>query len=449
MRVLANTEDVEVFLDGRVVGKTPADLPAVAAGQHVIEGRKKGFTVAEEVIKLTPGEQMMVRLKLEKSNEIVTRAILSVKSAEPNAEVFLDGASLGNAPIERKDLEPGRHVVIVRKAGFVDYKREVVLEEGKPINMVAELQSVARLKFLSQPAGAQVFIDGEPIPGVTPNSRNEVAAGEHQIMMRLPKYIDNRQTLKVEGGKERIVSADLELARTGPSREEVYVAKTGVSTFGAKALPKNGFAADVGTGYPYWLAGRLTVSAAQLGKIKIDAGVEIKTYFQVIEFGLHGRAQLFEAGPFSFGGRALIGGGPGTNGRNTFSTEIGPVATLSFANRVNFNVHAKYQFYTDQLCPTASDVNNRGITPRDACVKWTNIPAFKGKDPQTNRSSGNRFMLGGSLEVAIDRYFSTYVTVDFLPGQYNGRAAFKNDVNSIMFDRDQLFYLGAGGTLKL
>lgn len=449
VRVLANTEDVEVFLDGRVVGKTPADLPAVAAGQHVIEGRKKGFTVAEEVIKLTPGEQMMVRLKLEKSNELVTRAILSVKSAEPNAEVFLDGASLGNAPIERKDLEPGRHVVIVRKVGFVDYKREVVLEEGKPINMVAELQSVARLKFLSQPAGAHVFIDGEPIPGITPNSRDDVAAGEHQIMMRLPKYIDNRQTLKVEGGKERIVSADLEPARTGPSREEVYVAKTGVSTFGAKALPKNGFAADVGTGYPYWLAGRLTVSAAQLGKIKIDAGVEIKTYFQVIEFGLHGRAQLFEAGPFSFGGRALIGGGPGTNGRNTFSTEIGPVATLAFANRVNFNVHAKYQFYTDQLCPTASDVKNRGITPRDACIKWMTIPAFKNGDPQTNRSSGNRFMLGGSLEVAIDRYFSTYITVDFLPGQYNGRAAFKNDVNSIMFDRDQLFYLGAGGTLKL
>jgi hypothetical protein len=458
VRVLANSEDVEVYLDGRVVGKTPADIPNVPAGQHVVEGRKKGYSSAEEVIKLTPGEQLMVRLKIEKSNEVVTRAILSVKSAEPNAEVFLDGASVGNAPIERKDLEPGRHVVIVRKKGFVDYKREVNLEEGKPMSMVAELQSVARLKFISQPPGAQVYIDGEPIPGVTPNAREDVSAGEHQVMMRLPNYVDNRQMLKVEGGKERIVSADLEHVRVGPSKEEVAVAKTGASSFGAKALPKNGFAADVGMGYPYLLSGRLTVSAAQIDNFKIDAGVEIKTYFQMIEFNLHSRVQMFEAGPFSVGARAMAGGGPGTNGRNTFSTEIGPVATLAFANRVNFNVHAKYQFYTDRLCPSASDQSNRGIDERAACKDWNQLdgdkyryPSFgsKGKDPETNRFSGNRFMLGGSLEVAIDRYFSTYVLVDFLPGQYTARAAFKDDVNGIMFDRDQLFYISAGGTLKL
>jgi len=140
------------------------------------------------------------------------------------------------------------------------------------------------------------------------------------------------------------------------------------------------------------------------------------------------------------------------------------VATLAFANRVNFNVHAKHQFYTDRLCPSASDVKNRGITPRAACDSgnWgktdsdggllypTFAKAFsQGKDPNKDRFSGNRLMLGGSLEVAIDRYFSTYVLVDFLPGQYTARAAFRDDVNGIMFDRDQLFYISAGGTLKL
>ncbi|MDX2021530.1 MAG: PEGA domain-containing protein [Deltaproteobacteria bacterium] len=464
VRVLANVDDVDVYLDGRASGKTPADLVNVAPGQHVVEGRKKGFTSSEEVIKLTPGEKMMVRLKLEKSNDTATRAVLSVKSAEPNAEVFLDGASLGNAPIERKDLEPGKHVVIVRKPGFVDYKREVMLEEGKPMNMVAELQSVARLKFISQPPGAQVFIDGEPIPGVTPNSRDEVSAGEHQIMMRLANYVDNRQTIKVEGGKERIVSMDLEHVRVGPTRQEVDVAKTGASSFGAKALPRNGFAADLGTGFPYLLSGRLTVSAAQLPNtpIKLDAGVEIKTYFNMIEFALHSRAQLFQAGPLFLGVRGYVGGGPGSNGRNTFSTEVGPVATLSFADRVNFTVHAKYQYYTDKLCPSAGEVR-RGVEPREACMDWTNTtnPVVDGKlknslfqqwnqkDPGANRYSGNRLFVGGALEVAVDRYFSGYVTVDFLPGQFEGRKAFKDFSNSLMFERDPLFYLTAGLTLKL
>lgn len=450
VKVLASTEGVDVYLDGRPAGQVPLEL-AVPAGQHVVEGRKRGFLNAEEVIKLTPGEQMLVRLKLEPNPEGIVRAVLSIKSAEPNAEVFLNGASLGMAPVERKDLEPGKHVVVVRKPGFVDFKREVVLEEGKPLNLVAELQAVSRLKFLSTPPGAQVFIDGEPIPGVTPNARDQVSAGEHQVMMRLPGYIDHRQTIKVEGGKERIVSSDLERVRVGPSREEVYTSKMAASTFGAKALPKGGFAADVGTGYPYLLVGRLLVSAFQKDFLKIDAGVEMKTYFQLFEFNLHGRAQLLEAGPFSAGARAAIGGGPGFNGRNTFSFEVGPVATLSFANRVNFSMHAHYQFYSDRLCPSSTDINRRDVTPRDACVNWTMVRSFQrdNENPRDNRFSGHRFFLGGSLEVAIDRYVSAFAMVDFLPGQFEGRLAFRDDVNSVMFKSDQLVYALMGATLKL
>ena len=49
----------------------------------------------------------------------------------PNAEVFLDGSSLGRAPVDRNDLDPGKHYVVVHKDGFTDFKREIVLLENQ------------------------------------------------------------------------------------------------------------------------------------------------------------------------------------------------------------------------------------------------------------------------------------------------------------------------------
>ena len=39
------------------------------------------------------------------------RGGLKIQSIVPNAEVFLDGSSLGRAPVERRDLDPGKHYI--------------------------------------------------------------------------------------------------------------------------------------------------------------------------------------------------------------------------------------------------------------------------------------------------------------------------------------------------
>ena len=451
LRVLSNEQDVDVFLDGRMIGKAPVELPSVQAGQHVVEGKKKGFSASEEVVKLTPGEQLLVRLKMEKAPDEKPRGMLSVKSAVPNAEVFLDGASLGAAPIDRKDLSPGKHYVVVRKKGYRDFSREVQLEENRPVSVVAELAAVTRVKFLSSPAGATVFIDDEPIEGSTPSVKDEVPAGEHQISFRLKGYDETRKTVTIEGGEDRIIQADLVPTRTGPTRAELSEAKQGLSTWGAKALPKGGFAADVGMGYPYWLYGRLTVHAWERKNLKIDAGVEMRSYFQTWEFNLHSRMQFIEAGPFSLGARVLGGGGPGFNGRNTWSMQAGPLATMSFSNIVHFTVDASLQYYSDRLCPSSDDIS-RDVEPREVCREWDtsdNNQIFDGRNPEKNRFSDMRFLVGGALEVVINRYFSAWVKLDFLPGQFNGRAAYKDKVNSALFERDQLVYTMAGATIKL
>src|SRR4029079_892204 len=108
------------------------------------------------------------------------RASLRLQSQVPNAEVFVDGSSLGRAPIDRNDLDPGKHYVSVHKDGFTDFKREVILIENQAVALVADLSATGSVPILTTPEGADLRIDGELI-GKTPVSREGIAAGDHVI----------------------------------------------------------------------------------------------------------------------------------------------------------------------------------------------------------------------------------------------------------------------------
>jgi len=452
IRVLADQQDVTIYLDGLQTGTAPVELKDIVPGQHVIEGKRTGFEVAEETVKITPGEQLLVRLKMVPKPEEKGHGILYVKSAEPEAEVFLDGASLGSAPIERKDLEPGRHIVIVRKEGFRDFKREIDLQEFKPVTIVADLKAVATIKFLSNPNGAQVFIDGEPLTQNTPVEKNDVKAGEHQIEFRKSGWITRKSLIKVEGGKDRIVQADLEPSPTGPPPNEVFKRKRGASSLGARALEKGAFIADAGVGYPYILNLGVLVSTLDSRYLKMDVGALVRTYFNVFEFGLQARAEFARAGPFFFGAKAALGGGPGFGGRNTLFAEVQPIiVTLSFADRVNLSLHGKYQYYSDRLCPDRESLNTGRQTLSGNCLDADNgdLRNFGGTNPIESRFDGGRLLAGGSVEIAIDRYLSAWFTIDSLVAPKTGRRAFRRLANRTMFKRDTFNYLAAGLSLKM
>lgn len=458
IRVMANEQDVMVYVDGEAVGKAPVDVKDVRPGQHIVEGRKPHFKGKEEIVKITPGEQLLIRLQLDPTDD-KPKGILKVYSAVPGAEVFLDGASLGRAPIERSDLDPGKHFVVVHKDGFVDFKREVILVENKPVLLQADLRNVGALKFLSSPEGAQVFIDGEPVGGKTPTLASEVPAGEHIVQYRLPGYYENKQTVKVEGGRERIVQADLVIIPSGPSTEQILREKGAMTSFGARAIAPKNFTADVGLGYPYTFVGRLSVGVWKQGRMAIDAGVDFRTFFQFSDIGLHGRLQFLELGPLAVAVRGSIGGGAGPNGRNDFYFDITPIASLTFLDKVTFSAFAQLSYWTDKFCPSYADIDN-GTTPRDFCkqampeynaagYQAARDQYFGGESPTSYRDSGARFYAGLTLDVALDRKTTLFVMFQGAPFYpYHDRKAFTDAYNSVMAKNDPVIYGNAGLTFK-
>jgi len=65
---------------------------------------------------------------------------LNVMASDASAEIFVDGSFVGNAPAKLK-LDPGSHLVEVKKSGFKDYRRQISITAGSELSLNASLQA--------------------------------------------------------------------------------------------------------------------------------------------------------------------------------------------------------------------------------------------------------------------------------------------------------------------
>jgi hypothetical protein len=452
LRVIASEPDATIFVDGEDKGRSPATVGGLKAGEHIVEARKPKFKSSQQTVRVVAGEASVVQLKLELAPPDRPRGTLKVQSTVPNAEVFVDGSSLGRAPVDRNDLDPGKHYVVVHKDGYTDFKREVILIENQSVALVADLSATGGMRILSTPEGADVKIDGELV-GKTPVSREGIGAGDHIIEFRLKGYFDHKETIKLEGGREKVFSVDLKLIPSGPTPEQVAKRKGGMSSFGAKVNPTGGVTADFGGGYPYFFMARLAVGAFNVKPMGLDLGVEFQTFFQIYDLSLHGRLQLAEVGPLAVAVRANLGGGAGPNGRDTYFMDLTGIASLAFSDVATVSATVRFSGWTDRFCPTATQVGN-GVNPSEFCAngEWQKVGVFGGSDPNFNRFSGKRLYLGIGASAALDRYMSLFFQLEFLPAPDTfspaPRPAFTDAVNSAMLDKDTFIYGTAGISLK-
>src|SRR6476659_8754329 len=450
LRVISNETDVEIFVDGESKGKAPVTLQSIKPGEHIVGGRKTRFKPMEQTVRVAAGENAIVSFRMEVAPPDRPRAALQVQSQVPNAEVFVDGSSLGRAPIDRNDLDPGKHYIVVHKDGFTDFKREVVLLENQSITMVADLSATGAVRVLSSPEGAEVKIDGELI-GKTPVQRDAVPSGDHIVEFKMKGFFDHKETMKIEGGREKVFSVDLKALPSGPTPEQVQKRKQGMSSFGAKANPVGGVTADFGLGYPYYLTVRLMVGA--VAKPAIDVGVEFQTFFNIANLALAGKMQLVEAGPFSLAVRSDIGGGTGTNGRDTYFFDAGAIASLAFSDVATVNGSMRYSIWSDKFCPSATQRGN-GVDADTFCTDPTTQTALFGDvDPNNNRFTGQRLYFGIGVTAAIDRFTSFFFQLEGLPFadqlSYKPRLAYMDAYNGALIAKNDHFVYGmAGITLK-
>jgi hypothetical protein len=461
LRVISNEPEVEVYVDGEDKGKAPISMNDTRPGEHIIGARKKGFKPQEQTVRVASNENAIVSFRMEVAPPDRPHAGLKVQSTVANAEVFLDGSSLGRAPIDRNDLDPGKHYVSVHRDGYSDFKREIVLQENQAVTLVADLSASGSLRILSTPEGAEVRLDGELI-GRTPVV-HDASAGDHVVEFKLKGYFDHKETMKADGGREKVFSVDLKLIPTGPSPEQVAKRRTQMSSFGARVNPVGGVTVDFGLGYPWYLSTRVMVGALapkNLGSYDfggLDVGVAIQTMFDITDFSVRGRFQLINVGPFAAGVEGDLGGGTGVNGRSSVFADADVIATLAFADIATVSAYGKLSLWSDSFCPSMNSLQY-GATADNYCGyppgndATTKMALFGTGDPSRS-FSGHRFYVGFEASAFIDRLTSVFFQFEFVPltqdSPLTPRPEYEGLYNqALVGTSDHNFYFTGGVTLK-
>ena len=117
---------------------------------------------------------------------------LAVDSTPQGAQVQLDGRSDPSwvTPFALTNLQPGQHSITVSKAGYGTDTRSVAVTSGNRATTVVHLaQLMATLVVKSDPAGANIYVDGRDVGAKTP-AQVSVDKGQHVVLVRMSGYID-------------------------------------------------------------------------------------------------------------------------------------------------------------------------------------------------------------------------------------------------------------------
>lgn len=128
----------KLYIDGKYVGKIPPSITlSLKKGKHTAKfvsaygiGVRK-FEVPEGKNKAT------VYYRFRRS------AIIKVIDSNPHAEIYVDGKFLGITRFENLKLSPGKHVIEIKRSGYVPIKKEITLKEGETMEMLSfELKKI-------------------------------------------------------------------------------------------------------------------------------------------------------------------------------------------------------------------------------------------------------------------------------------------------------------------
>ena len=117
---------------------------------------------------------------------------LAIDSTPQGAQVQVDGRSDSGwvTPFAMTNLQPGPHSISVSKAGYSTESRTLNVTSGNRATTVLHLAKLmATLVVKSDPAGANIYVDGRDMGPKTP-AQISVEKGQHVVLVRMSGYLD-------------------------------------------------------------------------------------------------------------------------------------------------------------------------------------------------------------------------------------------------------------------
>jgi hypothetical protein len=138
------------------------------------------------------------------ASALVIPGQLTINSTPEGAEVRIDGRSDPSwiTPFNLAGLSPGPHSVTVARAGYAPESRNIDVASGSKLFLVIQLaQITAAVAVSSQPAGAQIFIDGKDTGRVTPAQLSVDKPGAHTLLVRKQGFLEQTSSANLQAGQ--------------------------------------------------------------------------------------------------------------------------------------------------------------------------------------------------------------------------------------------------------
>jgi hypothetical protein len=254
--VTANVPDGNVLINGSIRSHLAngARLMQLPPGTWTIKITHDGYQDSDEQkVQLKAGDTSPKKLDFTLA-ALAANATLSISAAPPEAAVFIDEVRAGtvnSAGTFTKDIAPGSHAILLRKAGFEEMKDARDFKAGETAKLNGAMKPMATLSIKILPPSARFTVrrDGDSADTVVANGQaSPVHPGSYKITAEADNFDSRSETIQIEAGKS--VSIDWQLHPTGTTP----LAKKTPETFfenGAAWKPESGWWAHDGKGYSF------------------------------------------------------------------------------------------------------------------------------------------------------------------------------------------------------
>jgi eukaryotic-like serine/threonine-protein kinase len=230
MTLNSTPQGAQVQLDGATDPSwvTPLAVSSLDPGQHSITLTKSGYVTDSRTVKITSGSKSAVMVHL-----VQLMATLSASSSPAGASIYVDGKDMGKVTPAQVNVDKGQHVVLIRKAGYLDETAAIQFALGQTVALsptlrsmgnVDNIRTVGKVKKLfggngaqpgqgtlsirTQPKGAQVAINQHMLDKGSP-VEVMLDPGNYVVDITLTGYAPVNRVITVDKGGKVVVDETL------------------------------------------------------------------------------------------------------------------------------------------------------------------------------------------------------------------------------------------------
>ncbi len=139
------------------------------------------------------------------------RVTCQVTNQPTGAQIFLDGLQQPDVtPQTLQNIDPGQHLLEIRKDGCQTQRRTVALMAGEKTTAEFKLEPLKGLVLIqTTPPGAEVDVDGNSSNRKTPLLLTDLSVGDHIVVLRTEGYQPRKLALAINNRTPIKLASDL------------------------------------------------------------------------------------------------------------------------------------------------------------------------------------------------------------------------------------------------